>query len=186
MNGTKGKVSRRDIVIALGIICVILIACLGSVIATYTLMLSDQNKTISSLDTQISKLNSNVTNLQNQIASDTSTINSLNSDLTNLQEQLKTVLDNSSYMEDIIMTDPSAWVNSTVSVEGTINPIAAPLAFSWPPWDYWLSSNGYGIGVSWQGSFYNGENVTVLGVVTRGNWNQAIVYFINAESIELL
>jgi len=205
MSGIKEtRAFGRRIVIALVIICVILMACLGGVIATYTLILGDKDNTISSLNTQISKLDSNVTSLQNQIASDRSTIDSLNSDLTNLQGELKIVLGNSSSLEDIIMSNPSAWANSTVSVEGVIDPVLRPLEpYDVPPWDYALSFDGHTIGVSWQGSFYNGENVTVQGVVTGGHctwllisWANGtgvgrteygpLVYFIEAKSIEPL
>jgi hypothetical protein len=102
-----------------------------------------------------------------------------------------------SSMEDMIMSDPSAWVNSTVLVEGIIDPLVMSTGNSFPPWDYALSFNGYTIGVSWQGTFYNGEYVKVLDVVTAGHWEEwlwgngtfvsgSLVYFIEAESIELL
>lgn len=79
---SEKRVVRRSVTIALGIICIILIAGLGGVIVTYTVVISnrdsqiasiysqiaDQNHTISSLYSQISQLNSNVTNLQNQVA----------------------------------------------------------------------------------------------------------------------
>jgi hypothetical protein len=102
----------------------------------------------------------------------------------------------SSVEEMLIMSDPSDWVNSTVLLEGIIDPLVMSTGNSVPPWDYALSSNGYTIGVSWQGTFYNGEYVTVLGVVTAGHWEEnemngtvasgPLVYFIEAESIELL
>jgi len=173
----EAKIVRKGIVIALGIICVILVASLGGVIAAYTFVINDKNNTISSLDTQVSLLKSNVTNLQNQINS---------------------ILNGSSSIGDIIISDPSAWVNNTVLVGGIIQLVPKSTGFSWPPWDYYLSSNGSYIGVSWQGTVYNEENVTVLGVVTGGHWTTfnlvngtsvlsgPVVYFIEAESIGLL
>jgi hypothetical protein len=153
------KVARKGFIIALGIICVILVACLGGVIAAYTFVLSDKDKTISSLTSQISELSSNVSN---------------------------------------IMSDPSAWVNKTVVVEGSIE-----YAYSYlqaPPWNYKLSSNGATIGVSWQGNndflskwVDTGVNVLVLGVITEGQVTPPIngthtynVYFIEAETIDKL
>ena len=89
MDETKPKkIVNRSIAIALGIICIILVACLVGVVVAYTFVINDKNDMVSSLDTQISELNSTVTNLQGQVVSENSTINSLNSQLTNLQKQL--------------------------------------------------------------------------------------------------
>jgi hypothetical protein len=156
---SETKVSRKGIVIALGVICVILVACLGGAIAVYIFIINDKNNTISSLKSQISELSSNVSN---------------------------------------IMSDPSAWLNKTVVVEGSIE-----YAYSYlqaPPWNYKLNSNGATIGVSWQGNndfllngtgWITGVNVLVLGVITEGQVTPPIngthtynVYFIQAETIE--
>jgi len=116
MSETKEtKTSRKGIVIVFGIICIILIAGLGGTLAVY----------ISSLNTEISQLNSNVTNLQKQITSDNTTINSLTSNVTNLEKQLNSILNGSSFGWDIIMSDPSAWVNRAVMVEGVFTLIAS-------------------------------------------------------------
>src|SRR5208337_4792007 len=89
MSETKErKIAGKNVPIALGIICIILVACLGSAIVAYTLMINDKNNTISSLNYQISQLNSTIANLQNQVASDNSTINSLTAQVANLQKQL--------------------------------------------------------------------------------------------------
>jgi hypothetical protein len=171
------KTARKDIVIAFGIICIILVAGLGGTIAVYTSMINDKNNTISSLDTQISELKSNVTYLE---------------------EQLDSVLNGSSHLLGIITGDPSAWVNRTAQVEGNISSFL-PAGFWWPPYNYELSSNGTMIGVSWQGeySLYNGKNVMVLGIVTEGRWNEMlangtvttygpVIYFIEAERVDIL
>jgi uncharacterized protein YoxC len=190
------KVSRKGIVIALGIVCVILIACLASVTIACISAINEKNKTISSLDTQISELGSNVTILRKQVTSDNSTINSLTSNVTNLKGQLNNILNESASLLNIITNDPSAWVNRAVVIEGTISPFLPP-GFFWPPWNYELSSNGTTIGVSWQGTSYNGRNVTVLGVVTGGRWSEMfangtvalygpLVYFIEAQGIDVL
>ncbi len=89
MSATKEpKIARKGVLIALGIICIILVACLGGVVVAYTLMINDKSNTISSLNYQISQLNSSVANLQNQVASDNSTIDSLTSQVRNLKNQL--------------------------------------------------------------------------------------------------
>jgi hypothetical protein len=68
------KLVSRNVAFALGIICVVLVAGLVGALAYYV---NDKNKTISSLNLKISQLNTNNTNLQNQIYSLNSTINEL-------------------------------------------------------------------------------------------------------------
>jgi len=62
------KIAGKGILIALGMMCIVLVACLGGVVAAYTLMINDKNNAISSLDYQISQLNSSVAKLQNEVA----------------------------------------------------------------------------------------------------------------------
>jgi flagellar basal body-associated protein FliL len=89
MSDTKEpKIARKDVIVALGIICIILVACLLGVVAAYTIMINDKSNTISSLNYHISELNSTVANLQKQVASDNSTIDSLKSLVANLQSRL--------------------------------------------------------------------------------------------------
>jgi len=91
MSDTKDpKIARKGILIALGIICIILVACLLSVVTAYTIMMNDKSNTVSSLNDLISQLNSTVTNLQKQVASDNSTISLLTSQVANLQNRLAT------------------------------------------------------------------------------------------------
>jgi cell division protein FtsL len=180
------KVSRKGVVIALGIICIVLIAGLGGTIAVYTSMINDKNNTISSLDTKISELNSNVTNLQKQITSDNATINSLTSNVTNLQK----LLNATSVSVGEITANLSAWVDRAVVVEGNISYIGLSLL----DWNYELSSNGATIGVSWQfplnsppdslgpvilanaSDSYNGKNVLVLGIVEGAAWSGGMTF----------
>jgi hypothetical protein len=82
------KIAGKGVIIALGIICIVLVACLGGVVAEYTLLINDKSNAISSLNYQISQLNSTVANLENQVASDNYTINSLASQVANLLKQL--------------------------------------------------------------------------------------------------
>jgi hypothetical protein len=72
MSETKEpKIARKSVLIALGITCIILAACLLGVVTVYTVM-----------------TNSTVANLQKQVASDNSTIDFLKSLVTNLQNRL--------------------------------------------------------------------------------------------------
>ena len=64
------KVARKRILIALGIICIILATCLGGVVTTYTVTINRESNTISSLNSQISQLNSSEANLQKQVSPD--------------------------------------------------------------------------------------------------------------------
>jgi hypothetical protein len=82
---------RRSAAIAIGIICIILVACLVGAFAYYMPLINDKNNTISSSNSQI-------TALQNQILSDNFTINSLNSQIADLENQLTS--DNSTIASD--------------------------------------------------------------------------------------
>jgi prefoldin subunit 5 len=57
------KMVRRSVAIALGIICVVVVAGLAGTFAYYV---NDKNNTISSLDSQISNLQNQISSLQNQ------------------------------------------------------------------------------------------------------------------------
>jgi TolA-binding protein len=78
---SEKKMVRRSIAVTLGIICVILVVSLVGAFAHYMAMINDKNETISSL-------NSQVTDLQNQITSINSTISSLSSQVAELENQV--------------------------------------------------------------------------------------------------
>jgi uncharacterized coiled-coil protein SlyX len=99
MNGANQTIKRRrNVIIIMGIICVLLIAGLGGTIAYYALAINNKqseldsanitinqlNTTIAKQDDSISQLNSTVTNLQNEIASDNVTLEKLQNELDNL------------------------------------------------------------------------------------------------------
>ena len=207
MSETKEtKTARKGIVIALGIICVILVACLGGVITAYTFVINDKNSTISSLNSQISQLESNVTNLQNQIASANFTIKSLTSNVTTLQEQLNSILNGSTSLLNIIANDPSVWVNRTVTVEGNLGFARFWVGGSFlTNWDFELSSGNQTIRVELNSSQYEwfidnfdkpgsgSVHVMIYGVVRRGefyviNWpfNPFVTYYVEAQAVEPL
>jgi hypothetical protein len=60
------KMVRRSVAVALGIVCIILVLVVSLVGAFeyYRPIINDKDKTISSLNSQVSRLNSNVTSLQ--------------------------------------------------------------------------------------------------------------------------
>jgi hypothetical protein len=81
MNEIKPKkMVRRNVAIALGIICIILIAGLGGVATFYMSVITDRDNTITSKDEQISPLNFIIRD-QNE------TISSLNNQVASLQSQ---------------------------------------------------------------------------------------------------
>jgi outer membrane murein-binding lipoprotein Lpp len=174
MNATKP--AAKGMVFALGIICIILAACLAGVIMVYAFVISGKNSTISSLDTQISQLNSNVTNLQNQLDS---------------------LLNGSSSTGEIIMSNPSLWVNSTVTVEGSLSGVLAFPAFESCPWNEVLSSGNLTIGVSTSNSanttLWNQSDpyVRIQGLMKKGEITYTgniippeVTYYVEAEVIE--
>jgi hypothetical protein len=173
------KMVRRSVPVTLGIACILLIAGMGGAIA------------------RASVAQGSFYGLQPTMTIEKTTYRLGEPIIIRFTIPLTITTPTGSFVEDMIMSDPSAWVNSTVLVEGIIDPLVMTTGNSVPPWDYALSSNGYTIGVYWQGTFYNGEYVTVLGVVTAGHLEEwpwingtfasgPLVYFIEAESIELL
>ena len=118
--GEKRMVSK-NVAIALGIICIVLIAVSVVEIAYYTSIVDDKVNTIYSLNTQISQLNSNITSLQNMVGNMT--------DILNLQEStvwvsgetidlMKTIpyQENASYAGYIVAQVSSSQSNETVVI----------------------------------------------------------------------
>ena len=116
MSETKEtKTSRKSVLIALGIICIILVACLGGVVATYTLMINDKNNTISSLNYQISQLNSTVANLTSLVAK---LQNPLNDTVGGFNEQLGLLLTMTLQKTNYSLGEP---VNMTLTITNISN-----------------------------------------------------------------
>lgn len=198
MNETKDtKTNRKNVVIMLGVICIVLTVSLGSVIVSSTSFECSQNNMIDFLNSQISQLESNVTSLQNQIASDNATINSLTSNITNLQEQLNSLLNGSTSFQDIILGNPSSWVNKTVMVEGNLGLEIFP-PFESVPYSFELSSDNYTIGVSLNSSQfkwyidtygYSLVHVLIYGTVEKGEIyymgddTSTVTYYIEAQAV---
>jgi hypothetical protein len=82
---SEKKTVRRSVAIALGIICVVVVAGLVGAFAYYV---NEKNSTISSLNAQISSKDSQISQLNSQISDQNSTISSLNSQVINLQNQV--------------------------------------------------------------------------------------------------
>ena len=160
----KQSPSRKAMVIALGISCIILAACLGVTITTYTSAINDKNN-------QISQLNSGVN----------STFEMLFSYFSSLQNQSNPVLNTTGATFVVINQinfDPAKWENKTVIVIGKLSgPFAYPTAISY---GFVLSSNGVvtsqtnldvnSIGVDFRngGAQLSGSTVLIVGVVEKG------------------
>jgi len=160
----KKSSSRKCVVVALGISCIILVACLGVVIETYTLAINDKND-------QISQLNSGVN----------STFGLLFSHFSNLQNQSNPVLNTTGATFVIINQinlDPTKWENKTVIVTGKLSgPYAYPTAISYY---YVLNSNetvtsqtgldvnSIGVDFGNGGAQWSGSTVLIVGVVEKG------------------
>jgi hypothetical protein len=165
MNETEKKsVPRKGIVFALGISCIILVACLGVAITTYTLAINDKND-------QISQLNSGVN----------STFGLLFSYFSNLQNQSNSVLNTTGATFVIINQinlDPAKWENKTVIVIGKLyGPYPYFTAISY----YYVLSlnetatsqtgldvNSIGVDFTNDGIQWSGSTVLIVGVVEKG------------------
>jgi DNA-binding transcriptional ArsR family regulator len=165
----ENRFAHRAVAIALGITCIVLAATLVGAFAYYVPLTNDKSNTISSMNTLISQLTTNatnlenqldalnhdLTNLQNQLAIDNSTIISLLSNFTKLQKELNSILNWSSSMTETIMRDPSPWENKTVLIEGSLDgPVITP-AYESLPYGYEVSFGNYTIGVSLNANLEN-------------------------------
>jgi hypothetical protein len=183
MNETEKKSTpRKGIVVALGISCIILVACLGVTIATYTLTINDKND-------QISQLNSDFN----------STFRLLFSYLSKLQNQSTTVLNTTGatfVSISQINLDPVKWENKAVIVVGKLSgPYAYPFAISYY---YVLSSNetvtsqtgldvnSIGVDFGNRGSQWSGSTALVVGVVKKGTIGTnepTTIYYIEEQAV---
>ena len=93
------KVVSRTIVIALSVICIMLVAGLVGVIATYTPMISDLQSQVANKNSTITSLNSTVASLSSTVTSLSSQVSSLNSQVASLKSSLN---ESQSYYEEIV------------------------------------------------------------------------------------
>jgi len=115
------------------------------------------------------------------------------------------LLNRSSSITDMILSDPSSWVNRTVIVEGDLSGLLVFPAFESSPWDNELFKDNQSIGVFiGDAKFVNSSGaitseqilndyglVTVYGVVEKGifydSWfGNSVTYYIAAEIVEIL
>jgi hypothetical protein len=188
------KMVRRSVAITFGIGCIILMGGLVGAFAYYhyTPIISGNENTISSLNAEISQLNSTLLSLQEQVGADNLTIQSLTNQIVNLQNILNGLTNGTGIPLDIIVNNSSAWVNKTVLVQGTLSVINLMVLGGAPPWDYLLvSSNGIDrIGVYWwKDELPEVSQVQIYGVVRQGIWTNQFsgnttVFYIEALTID--
>jgi hypothetical protein len=194
MNETEKKnAPRKGVVVALGISCIVLVACLGAAFTAYTLAINDKNDEISSLNSQVSQLNSDFN----------SAFELLFSNFSSLQNQSAPVLNTTGatfVSINEINFDPAKWENKTVIVVGKLSGLFAyPTAISYY---YVLSSNetsnsltgldvnSIGVDIRNRSAIYNGSTALVTGVVKKGIIGTMVqgaqpttVYYIEEQAI---
>ncbi len=100
--GLEKKVVSRNVALALGVICILVLAALVGVYASYTSTINSKNTKITGLNSQIttlntelsgnisaiSSLNTQTSTLNSELSSDSSSISSLNTQITSLNTQI--------------------------------------------------------------------------------------------------
>jgi hypothetical protein len=103
------KMVRRSLAIALGIVCILLIASLGGAMAYYTLTINDKNSKIDSINAQLAAITGNNTN-----TNATEIINQLNANITNLtneKNQLQAWLDGN----ETLLSQTQKWLSGNIT-----------------------------------------------------------------------
>lgn len=184
---SEKRVVGRRVFIALEIVCIILLACLVGAISLYSLQINDKDNTITSLQSQINQLQTwldgNKTLLNQTQTWLSGNITYYNSQIANLQNQLNSLMNGTETSLGIIVSNPSAWVNKTVVVQGALG-VQIHLPWQITLWNYVLvSSNGINqIGVLWNGAVPNSSQVQIYGVVRQGL--EGLVFYIKAETVD--
>ena len=113
------KTVSRTVALALVAICIVLLISLAGVYANYTSIIGDKDSAISSLTSQMTNLDNQVTSLQSGLAANSTTITSLNSQITSLQNQVLNLTSISNLNQSTIwknqynVTQPSAKYGSS-------------------------------------------------------------------------
>lgn len=186
MNEAEKKSVPRKIVAALGMVCIILVALLGSVIVAYTTEVNTEKS-------QISMLNSDVN----------STLGLLFTYFPNLQNQSISALNltGATFVTiSQINLDPAKWEDQKVAVIGRLSgPLASPVAISYY---YVLSLNetvassidlgvkSIGVDFGNRGAIYNSSPTLVVGEVKKGEIGTNVagaqpttIYYIEEQAV---
>jgi uncharacterized coiled-coil protein SlyX len=175
----------RSTVVALGIVCILLIAGLGGTIAYYTTTINNKQSELDSANKTINQLNAT-------IAKQNDTIGQLNTTISNLQNQvtsLESLLNATPTTVSELVNDTSDWVNRTVILEGNLD---GPLIYPGDmmlPYSYELKSDGQTIGLSFSASvnltsFYSNQYVDAATInVTNHSLSSTRIYFLNSSLV---
>jgi len=182
------KAPRKRIVLDLGIICIILVACLAGVIIAFEFVVNDKNNTVSSLNKQIAELNSTLANLQGQVASENSTITSLTSQVANLQKQLNLNITSVNYtVVGILSYANVSAVYPDIIVDSIVPSYAPNLVGSFT----FLTFNGQ-MSPTFPSGFVDGDLVAVIGTISFSqsfqtfflNWNSATLCNVTVTGVD--
>jgi len=79
------KVVSRDIAVAIGILCIVLVAALGVGFTYFSTIVRDNNNTVSNLNSEVSTQSNTISALNSQITEQNNQISALNASLTDLK-----------------------------------------------------------------------------------------------------
>jgi uncharacterized coiled-coil protein SlyX len=158
----------RSAVVALGIVCILMIATLGGAIAYYTMTINNKQSELDSANKTIDLLNETIAKQNDAIDQLNTTISNLNSQVSSLYLQisvLKSLFNATPATVSELVNDTSDWVNSTVVLEGNLYGPLIMMGDARVPYDYELSSGGQTIGLT----FSSIVNLTVISTLVCGN-----------------
>jgi DNA-binding transcriptional ArsR family regulator/flagellar basal body-associated protein FliL len=164
------KVVGRSVAIALGIICILLIASLGGIMAYYTMTIRNKENELGSANNTVSQLNTNITNLQNQNTNLQNQIDSLNSVFTNLQNQVNNFHIGNTENSTIWVNNKIVQTNENVSIQTSEN--ISVVGIENVGWGTYVPSGGY---VSIRVSSNNNSTYVGLGTSYILNGTNSVV-----------
>jgi hypothetical protein len=132
------RVIGRSVAIALGTVCILLIASLGGTFAYYTMTIHNKENELASANDTISQLNTNLTNLQNQ-----------NKQLQTWLVGNLTLLDQTKWWLNDIRVDSensTVWVNNETYPQYERSTLENNETINWirpPQWSFWVPYAGY-------------------------------------------
>jgi uncharacterized coiled-coil protein SlyX len=164
---SEKRVVGRNVAIALGIICIVLVVGLIGAVTNYTSIMRTKDDTIASLNSQITDKDNTISSLNLQIASKDSQISSLNSQIVDLQNQINN-------LNSIINLEKSTvWVD-----DQTVSQPAGS-------YTYWTVSAGYAgyISVWVQTSTTSNTYVRVIWSSYGVNFDQSITVGVSGTAV---
>jgi uncharacterized coiled-coil protein SlyX len=119
--GGRKKIVSRTMVIALGMICIVLVAGLVGAIAVYMPMVSNLESQIAEKDNTIFSLNSQVSSLNSQVSSLQANFEQLNSTIEDYQEAIEAFNQQVSYYLSVIYLNESGYLFATQTLTQDAN-----------------------------------------------------------------